>query len=231
MGVLIEVPNYQPQANRFIIAPQNVYSGIHSVQYVTLLGASVGKGRNWTGRISMELAQRIFDDFVDAANKGILPAFYKDIRVTTYHGSDNTQRKVILPREAEPEHVEPEVPKVMKLDADGSVRYTPPADVFRKGPRDWTLPIAFVDSFRIPRSTESTGRTRFECLQRLFGSHVPWVVEYVKATYPLARPEDMPREPEPEVDYVPTVAEPHPGDDPRGVEFYPINGCHAQIRA
>ena len=205
MGVLIEVPQYQPQANRFIIAPQNVYSGINSVQYVTLLGASVGKGRSWTGKMSLDLAQRIFDDFVDAANKGSLAAYFKEIRVTTYHGSDATQRKVILPREAEPETVEPEVLPVAQA-TDGAWRVVPTSG-FSKGLREWTYAFAFMDSTNQPRTGTFTGKTKQECVLRLFGSIMPaYVVEYVR-TLPLANPQDIPREPEPETDYVPTQAE------------------------
>jgi hypothetical protein len=205
MGVLIEVPQYPEQANRFIVAPQNVYGGINSVKYTTLLGASQGSGRNWTGRMSLEIAQRIFDDFLDAANKGLVPEYFKSIRVTTYHGSDATQRKLILPREAEPEHVEPEVLPVAQA-VDGAWRYVPTTG-FSKGPREWTYGFAFMDSTNQPRTGTFTGKTKQECILRLLGSIMPaYVAEYVR-TFPLARPEDIPREPEPEKEYVPTQAE------------------------
>ena len=204
MGVLIEVTKAPDQEHRFIVCPGNTYSGPKSVKFVSLAGACVNLNGTWTGKTSMVIAQAIFDDFSAAADRGAEAEWFKTIRVTSYH-NDANRRDVLLPRVAETAHVEPDVLPVAQA-SDGCWRYVPTTG-FKKGPRDWVYSGAFVDGYGEPRIVQTSGKSKLECVLKLFGTAIPpFVAEFVR-TFPLANAEDIPREPEPEKEYVPTQAE------------------------
>jgi hypothetical protein len=204
MGILIEVPKAPNYSERFLVCvPANVYAGPKSMKFVTLLGASQRIGKDWTGRMSLEIAQRVFDDFTDAANKGLEAEWMKSIRVTKYHA--NAQGAVILPREVEQVAAEPEVLPVAQ-GSDGAWRVIP-TEGFKKGLRDWVYSGAFVDSYGEPRIIQTMGPTKLAAVLKLFGTTIPpYVAEFVR-TFPLADPKDIPVAPEPEKEYVPTKTE------------------------
>ena len=205
MGVLVEVVKAPDQLHRYLIAAGNTYGGPRDVKFVNVREASTEFRRGqWTGKMFVALAERIFNDFLNAANQGLEAGYFKSIRVTTYADHEEN-RQVIYPREAEAVHTEPEVLPVAQA-SDGAWRVVPTTG-FKKGPRDWTFSFAFMDSNNEPRTGTFTGKTKQECVLKLFGAIMPaFVVEYVR-TLPLAHPNDIPREPEPEKDYVPRQAE------------------------
>ena len=204
MGVLIEIVRAPDQEHRYLICPGNTYSGRSSCKFVNLARASTKFHGQWTGGTSTAIAEKIYEDFIAAANAGAEAEYFKSIRVTTYH-NDANRREVYLPRKVEQQAAEPEVLPVAQA-VDGAWRYVP-ENGFKKGMRDWTYSGAFVDSYGEPRAIQISGPTKRDVVLRLFGSQFPpFLVEFVK-TFPLAAPGDVPKAPEPEREYEPTAAE------------------------
>jgi hypothetical protein len=205
VGVLIEVVKAPDQEHRYLVCPGNTYSGRTSCKFVNLAHASTKIRSLWSGGTSMAIAERIFEDFLTAANAGAEADWMKSIRVTSYH-SDPGRREVYLPREVEQAQVEPEVFPVAQ-GTDGEWRVVPTTG-FKRGPRGWSYNAAFVDQYTIGRTIELSGTTKLECIQRLFGAIMPaFVPEFVR-TLPLADPNAIPKPaPPPEEDYEPTEAE------------------------
>jgi len=206
MGVLIEVVKAPNQAERFLICvPANEYAGMKSLKWVTLVGACQRTGRDWTGKMSMALAQRVFDDMLARANSGQEAEWMKSIRVTQYRANTQKPAVVLLPREPEVVAVEPEVLPVA-MATDGAWRVVPTTG-FRKEFRGWSYQGAFVDSGNEGRTIRIAADTKQECALKLFGSISPVTQEFVR-TFPLADPKAIPQPkgPTPE-EYVPTQAE------------------------
>jgi hypothetical protein len=204
MGVLIEVVKAPDQEHRYLTVPGNTYSGRTSCKFVNLARASTKFHGQWTGGTSMAIAERVYEDFLAAANSGQEAEYFKSIRVTTYH-NDASRREVYLPRVVEQQQPEPEVLPVAQA-SDGSWREVPTTG-FKKGMRAWTYSGAFVDSYGEPRAIQISGPTKRDVVLKLFGSQFPpFLVEFVK-TFPLATPGDIPKAPEPETVYEPTAAE------------------------
>jgi hypothetical protein len=206
MGHLIEVVRAPEQLKRFLVCvPANVYGGLQSLQFTTMIGASQRIGaRDWTGKMSADLSKRIFEDMTASISRGQQPEWMRSIRVTQYRSSTEQPAVVIWPREAERVAVEPEVFPVAQA-TDGAWRVIP-ATGFKKELRGWSYTGAFVDSTIQGRTIQLVGDTKLECVLRLFGSIVPFVQEFVR-TFPLADPKDIPVEKGPEQEYVPTQAE------------------------
>jgi hypothetical protein len=205
MSVLIEVLKAPDQEHRFLICPGNTFSGRSSCKFVSLARACTKFHGKWIGGTSMAIAERIYEDFLAAANAGAEAEWFKSIRVTTYHNDPN-QRKVLLPREAEAVQVEPEVfPAAQGVDGEWRVV---PTTGFKRGPRGWSYNAAYVDQYTIGRTIELSGQTKLECIQRLFGAIMPaFVPEFVR-TLSLADPNDIPKQAPPsEADYEPSNSE------------------------
>ena len=205
MGVLIEIVRAPDQEHRYLICPGNTYSGRSSCKFVNLARACTKVRSQWSGGTSMAIAERIFEDFLTAANAGAEAEWMKSIRVTSYH-SDPGRREVYLPREVEQAQAEPEVFPVAQ-GVDGEWRVVPTTG-FKRGPRGWSYNAAYVDQYTIGRTIELSGQTKLECIQKLFGAIMPaFVPEFVR-TLPLAAPEDIPKQaPPPAEDYEPTQSE------------------------
>ncbi len=205
MSVLIEVPKAPDQEHRYLICPGNVYSGRTSCKFVNLARACSRFHGKWIGGTNMAIAEKIYEDFLTAANAGAEASWMQSIRVTSFHNDPN-QRKVLLPREAEAVQVEPEVFPAAQ-GTDGEWRVVPTTG-FKRGPRGWSYNAAFVDQYTIGRTIELSGQTKLECIQRLFGAIMPaFVPEFVR-TLPFADPNDIPKPaPPPEEDYEPTASE------------------------
>jgi hypothetical protein len=205
MGVLIEIVRAPDQEHRYLICPGNTYSGRSSCKFVNLARACTKFHGQWTGGTSTAIAEKIYEDFLAAANSGAEAAWMKSIRVTSYH-SDPGRREVYLPREVEQQAAEPEVFPVAQ-GVDGEWRVVPTTG-FKRGPRGWSYNAAFVDQYTIGRTIELSGQTKLECIQRLFGAIMPaFVPEFVR-TLPLAAPQDIPKPaPPPAEDYEPSNSE------------------------
>jgi hypothetical protein len=204
MGVLVEVTKAPDQTHRFLVCPGNTFSGRSSCKFTTLAGACTKARGQWTGGTSMAIGERIYEDFLTAANAGAEAEWMKSIRVTSYH-SDPGRREVYLPRQVEQAQAEPEIFPVAQA-LDGAWRYVPEMG-FKKGPRDWVYSGAFVDQSGEPRVIQVSGPTKKEVVLKLFGTMFPPYVQEFVRTFPLAAPEDMPKTVEPEKEYEPTAAE------------------------
>jgi hypothetical protein len=205
MGVLIEVVKAPDQEHRYLVCPGNTYSGRTSCKFVNLAHASTKFHGQWTGATSTAIAERIFEDFLAAANAGVEAEWMKSIHVTSYHNDPN-RRTPMLPREVEQAPVEPPVLPVAQ-GIDGEWR-TVPTEGFKKGPRAWTFSDSFRDQNGEIRVIQISGNSKLECIQRLFGAIMPaFVPEFVR-TLPLADPNDIPKAAPPsEADYEPSEAE------------------------
>src|ERR1700677_3042806 len=106
MGVLVEVTKAPDQEHRYLICPGNTYNGRSSCKFVNLARACTKFHGQWTGATSTAIAQKIYEDFIAAANAGAEAEYFKSIRVTTYH-NDANRREVYLPRKVEQQAAEP----------------------------------------------------------------------------------------------------------------------------
>jgi hypothetical protein len=206
MGHLIEVVRAPEQLKRFLVCvPANVYGGLQSLQYTTMIGASQRIGaRDWTGKMSADLSKRIFEDMTASISRGEQPEWMQSIRVTQYRSSTEKPVVVVWPREEERAAEEPEVLPVAQA-TDGAWRLVPTTG-FAKQFRGWEYQGAFVDSGNEGRTIRIAGDTKLDCVMRLFGSLSPVNQEFVR-TFPFADPNQIPKPQEEEQEYIPTKAE------------------------
>jgi hypothetical protein len=210
MGHFIEVVKAPNTEKRFLVCvPANVYGGLKTLQFTTMVGASQRIGaRDWTGKMSADLSKRIFEDMTESINRGEQPEWMQSIRVTQYRSSTEKPVVVVWPREEERAAEEPVILPVAQA-TDGAWRLVPTTG-FAKRLRGWEYQGAFVDSSNEGRTILVVGDTQLECVMRLFGSLNPVTQEFVR-TFPFADPKDIPtqavRALGDEDEYVPTQAE------------------------
>lgn len=158
----------------------------------------------WTGRIpELEIAKRIVDACAAGAASGEANKDLDSVATLTWE-SDSSLRKTLYTAKA-PDAVAEErpMPKAIQIH-DGSWR-KPPSD-FRAGPRETKLVIAFVDSQKIPRAKEVSGKDAVGCLEALIRSYDVHLQEFCR-TLPFADPEDVPQPTAPVKEHVPTERE------------------------
>jgi hypothetical protein len=204
---IVEVVGAPDQANRFVTCPRLVYTDLTDIAWgPSKKGILRDKNGNWRSLNSIELNRKIVDDFRARVKAGTAVAWIGTARVSEYMPSRNEFKSVYEGPEEKKVITEPDIPTAF-LAVDGTWRL-PPTAGFSKGPRFWSLAVAHVDrKSNQAYSSQFTGVSKLEVLQKLFDPMNPaWVLDLV-TTYRLADPSQIPQPVAPVVEVPLTAAE------------------------
>lgn len=207
MGYLVELPEApaSDRIHRYATFLGSAYRGFQDITFVELakatkLDKATGK---WVAFKDYSVCKRIVDDLRQAVKEGWSQTWLASARVCSYDSDSKTLIQVYPAAEEVTVDRDGNVPKVAEA-ADGTWRVVPTIG-WSKGPRDWSLGYAFIDSTNTPRAGSIAAPTKLGVIQKLFDSTFALFVEYTK-TLPLADPADVPETTKP-VAHAPTVKE------------------------
>jgi hypothetical protein len=200
----IEVPLAPVQEERFIMCHSGVYANLSDAQFVKLNKVILGnRSQGFRARHDLDFCKRVVDDCREGAKNGSQKKWLGSARVSRFIPATSQLAPVYIGiQEAAPVV---DNPGLTRRCFDGTFRTIP--NLFQKTPRGWKYAFSILaDSHGVPRADFFQAATKTEIVDQIFDPNYQLARDVV-LTYPLAQPSEIPEEPKPVAEYVPSQAE------------------------